>query len=73
MSEKICCRKCWEEKHGEKAKALGDEEHGYTLMNPLGMPFIVCPTCGNKRCPRATDHRENCSGSNKPGQEGSIY
>lgn len=35
--------------------------------------FIVCPTCSNKRCPRATDHRNECSGSNEPGQEGSRY
>jgi len=32
-----------------------------------------CPTCGNKRCPRATDHRNECSGSNEVGQEGSRY
>lgn len=33
--------------------------------------FVVCPDCGNKRCPKATDHREwQCSGSNEPGQVG---
>lgn len=37
-------------------------------------PFMpTCPTCSNKRCPRATDHRNGCSGSNEPGQEGSRY
>jgi len=30
--------------------------------------FVVCPTCGNKRCPRADDHRNACSNSNAPGQ-----
>ena len=35
--------------------------------------MIVCATCGNKRCPRATDHRLACSNSNEPGQEGSCY
>lgn len=35
--------------------------------------MIVCPDCGNKRCPRASDHRLPCSGSNEPGQPGSIY
>lgn len=35
--------------------------------------FIVCPVCGNKRCPRATDHSNECTGSNEPGQEGSRY
>lgn len=35
--------------------------------------FVVCQTCGNKRCPHATDHRLVCSGSNEPGQSGSRY
>lgn len=35
--------------------------------------MFLCPTCGNKRCPHATDHREPCSGSNEPGQLGSHY
>ncbi|MEG5846566.1 hypothetical protein UXO32_16755 [Enterobacter hormaechei] len=35
--------------------------------------FVVCPECGNKRCPHANDHRNACSGSNEPGQEGSAY
>ncbi|WP_251886844.1 hypothetical protein [Klebsiella pneumoniae] len=37
------------------------------------MRFVVCPDCGNKRCPRANDHRNACTGSNRPGQEGSAY
>lgn len=37
------------------------------------MRFVVCPECGNKRCPRANDHRHACTGSNEPGQEGSAY
>ena len=35
--------------------------------------MILCPICGNKRCPKASDHRLECTGSNEPGQEGSIY
>lgn len=35
--------------------------------------FIVCPECGNKRCPRATDHRFACTDSNDTGQIGSRY
>ncbi|WP_433867062.1 hypothetical protein [Ralstonia wenshanensis] len=43
-----------------------------------GVPYvmthmIVCPSCGNKRCPRATDHRVACTNSNEPGQPGSRY
>ena len=37
------------------------------------MRFVVCPDCGNKRCPHANDHRHECTGSNEPGQEGSAY
>lgn len=37
------------------------------------MRFVVCPECGNKCCPHANDHRNACTGSNEPGQEGSAY
>lgn len=37
------------------------------------MRFVVCPECGNKRCPHANDHLNACTGSNEPGQEGSAY
>ena len=41
---------------------------------PLTMStFIVCPECGSKRCPRATDHNLACTDSNDPGQPGSRY
>lgn len=35
--------------------------------------MVLCPTCGNKRCPRATNHELKCTGSNEVGQKGSIY
>ena len=35
--------------------------------------MILCPECGNKRCPKASDHRLDCTGSNEPGQAGSVY
>jgi len=37
------------------------------------MRMVLCPECGNKRCPRATDHSTACSGSNALGQPGSAY
>lgn len=49
------------------------------LRDPVGLlplsssQMILCPTCGNKRCPRASDHRLDCTGSNAPDQPGSIY
>jgi hypothetical protein len=35
--------------------------------------MIVCTVCGNKRCPKASDHRNECTNSNEPGQSGSVY
>lgn len=35
--------------------------------------MILCPKCGNKRCPKATNHRHECTQSNEPGQHGSVY
>jgi hypothetical protein len=35
--------------------------------------MVLCPTCGNKRCPKASFHELACTGSNEPGQPGSIY
>ncbi len=34
------------------------------------MRMVLCPACGNKRCPRAADHRHACTNSNEPGQIG---
>jgi len=41
--------------------------------NEIRSHMILCPTCGNKRCPKASDHRLECTGSNEPGQAGSVY
>jgi len=43
-----------------------------------GIPFamtrmILCPNCGNKRCPKASDHTLQCTNSNEPNQAGSVY
>ena len=38
----------------------------------LAYPFIVCETCGNKRCPKAESHDNKCTGSNEPGQSGAT-
>ncbi len=49
---------CW--------RCLADRDERRTRM-------ILCPTCGNKRCPKASDHRLTCTRSNEPGQPGSVY
>jgi hypothetical protein len=64
----ICCRKHFELATEQKTFAIGD-----ALINPFDMPFMACKVCGNKRCPKATDCELNCTNSNEPGQEGSIY
>lgn len=56
------------------------DENGLTEGELFGIPLplsavrmILCPECGNKRCPKASDHRLDCTGSNDPGQAGSVY
>jgi hypothetical protein len=45
-------------------------EHGWPKTTGM---MVLCPICGNKRCPRATNHANRCTNSNEPGQEGSRY
>ena len=56
------CRKC-----------LGDKPYPGTALPIADMVMIVCEICGNKRCPHATDCSLECTGSNEPGQRGSVY
>jgi hypothetical protein len=35
--------------------------------------MILCSICGNKRCPKASDHELACTGSNDTQQIGSVY
>lgn len=44
--------------------------HRATITN---IRMVLCPTCGNKRCPHANDHRNACTGSNAVGQPGSSW
>jgi Zn finger protein HypA/HybF involved in hydrogenase expression len=41
--------------------------------DPSSVYMRLCPDCGNKRCPKATNHTLECTGSNDSGQTGSIY
>lgn len=67
------------EKNHEHTDACWRREcHKDHFVTPLGLPYamtrmILCPICGNKRCPRATNHELACTGSNEPGQPGSVY
>lgn len=48
--------------------ALKDDPMGWMKRR-----FIVCTTCGNKRCPKASAHWLECTDSNDVGQYGSFY
>jgi len=37
------------------------------------MHMVLCPVCGNKRCPKANHHDNYCTNSNETGQAGSAY
>jgi hypothetical protein len=58
FTQRECCVRDWER---ETPEALRFQ------------PFIVCLCCGNKRCPKATDHRLACTQSNEVGQPGSSW
>ena len=63
---KCQCRQC-----------LRDRNEGVTIAGVF-IPaecthMVVCPICGYKRCPRATDHRHACTNSNASGQPDSAY
>lgn len=60
------CHRCIRERR------LGMEWEGYLF--PLNrVKMILCKICGNKRCPHASDHDLQCTGSNEHGQAGSVY
>ena len=51
-----------------------DREDFHRITGEMSWPgMIVCPDCGAKRCPKATHHDNACTGSNEPGQAGSVY
>ena len=61
------CRKCLRQRDS-KIQVLD------SIVIPIEMAMmILCPTCGNKRGPHATDHDLACTNSNEPGQKGSAY
>lgn len=45
-----------------------DCEKCRTDAGALATYMILCPDCGNKRCPQAINHRNKCTRSNEPYQ-----
>lgn len=58
------CHRCNDERWSE------NETPRFAAMASF---MILCPDCGHKRCPHASDHRLACTRSNDAGQEGSVY
>ena len=66
MTDNSCsCNQCAKDALPENATPLDS-------MLALNRMF-VCEVCTFKRCPHATDHRLECTGSNEPGQKGSSW
>lgn len=76
----------WDAIFGKKSKEQSDTKYDCFCYNcnkdrkdeSGNFPYvltrmIVCPKCGNKRCPHSTDHNLPCTNSNDPGQPGSRY
>jgi hypothetical protein len=57
------CGKCYD--------CLDNPKLGF--LNPIQSQMILCETCGNKRCPHATNHNNKCTNSNDVRQAGSRY
>lgn len=65
------CRRCSEA--WDKANAPEGADILWKISQGRSSRFIVCETCGNKRCPHATNHIYACTNSNESGQLGSDY
>lgn len=56
----------------EKDYAKYDCEQCRSDANAMRTYMILCPDCGNKRCPKAENHIMKCTKSNDVGQIGEI-
>ena len=73
MHKKRCeCHKCIDD-FGLTIGAVGSLSSWLDALPLSAGQMILCPDCGNKRCPKASNHRLECTDSNEPNQEGSVY
>lgn len=59
-----------------ESEAISTKQCWCTTCRPITMKdmrFVICPQCGNKRCPHAHNHALACTGSNAVGQPGSSW
>lgn len=61
-----CCSVCWDVTLSNQPK---DEQWEWLMENQI---MMLCPMCGNKRCPKAYWHEYKCTNSNAKGQAGEL-
>jgi len=73
-SDRCECHKCIDD---NDLRFISDKKIDYSEFFsdlPLSaVKMILCGECGNKRCPKASDHSLECTNSNDTGQHGSVY
>lgn len=62
------CMACASAKLAQHGDFFEATRKGYFIGHPS-----IYSKCGNKRCPCAAHHDNECTGSNEPGQPGSLY
>lgn len=70
MTTTCKCEKCYNEM---LFNSPSDDELAYSIGRTFEHFRYGCEICGNKRCPHHSDHELPCTGSNAPGQPGSVY
>jgi hypothetical protein len=66
------CIKCHEYRRDLYKELHGTKDPKY-IFELTRNQMVLCPICGNKRCPKATFHINECTNSNEAGQVGSVY
>lgn len=63
----------WDERRLAEKSAVEPSSMGHIERRYIGTRMVLCPRCGNKRCPHANDPSNKCTNSNAWGQPGSAY
>jgi len=69
----VCgCIRCFDARTSIGPVNLATELMASGQLLKLGFRY-ACEICGNKRCPHHSNHELACTGSNEPGQSGSVF
>lgn len=63
------CLRCYGER--TETRSLSEKAQAFVSGHFEAIRY-ACELCGNKRCPHHSDHRLECTRSNKSGQPGSV-